>query len=212
MQRLFKFAIFGIFALVLLQTWAYAANYQEGKHYIRLNPSVAPVEETEAAHEVVELFWYGCPHCFDFEPYIEKWHSETKADVNFIRVPAIFNRSWEQHARAFYALELMGELEQAHPLLFDAIHNQGRTLRDVNSIGRFLGANGIDEAKFKDSFNSFEVEVKIGQAKKLIQQYQITGVPAVVIDGQFKTSASDAGGYAQVIEVIENLTGGETAQ
>lgn len=193
--------------MVLLSFGAsHAANYQEGKHYLPINPPVSPVVESEAKHEVVELFWYGCPHCFDFEPYIEKWQEETQADVNFIRVPAIFNRSWEQHARAFYALELMGDLEQAHGLLFDAIHNQGRTLRDVNSIGRFLGANGIDEAKFKESFNSFDVEVKIGQAKKLIQQYQITGVPSVVINGQYRTSASDAGGYQQVIDVIEKLT------
>lgn len=183
-----------------------AAEYVEGKHYLRIDPQVAPVGEAEAAHEVVELFWYGCPHCFEFEPYLEEWEAKKSDNVNFVRVPAIFNKRWEQHARAYYALEIMGELENAHKLIFEGIHGQGRALRDVDSIARFLAANGIDESKFRDSFNSFAIETKIARAKQLIQQYQVTGVPTVIIDGKYRVSASTAGGYQQTIDVIEQLT------
>jgi thiol:disulfide interchange protein DsbA len=184
----------------------HAAEYVEGQHYLRLDPPVAPIEESEATHEVVELFWYGCSHCFDFEPYLQDWHEKGHANVNFVRIPAIFNKRWEQHARAFYALELMGELESAHKLIFEGIHAQGRALRDVDSIARFLAANGIDEEKFRENFNSFAIETKIARAKQLLQQYQVTGVPTMIVDGKFKVTASTAGGYQQAIEVVEKLT------
>lgn len=183
-----------------------AAEYIEGQHYLRLDPPVAPIEESEAAHEVVELFWYGCSHCFDFEPYLEDWHAKSQDKVTFIRIPAIFNKRWEQHARAFYALELMGELESAHKLIFEGIHAQGRALRDIDTIARFLAANGVDEEKFRENFNSFAIETKIARAKQLLQQYQVTGVPTMIVDGKFKVSASTAGGYEQAIEVVEKLT------
>ena len=202
---------FGLAGLLFLLGMGVQAvgNYLEGTHYTRLEPILPPVEETEAAHEVVELFWYGCPHCFEFEPYLEKWQSETHNDVNFVRIPAIFNARWEQHARAFYALEMMNELDKAHSLIFEGMHEQGRALHDVDSMARFLAANGVDEVKFRENFKSFAVETKINRAKQLIRQYQVTGVPAIIVDGTFKISASSAGGYSQVIEIIEQLTIGK---
>lgn len=193
-------------AVLAAVSTANAAEYIEGQHYLRLDPPVAPIEESESAHEVVELFWYGCSHCFDFEPYIEDWNAKNEGDVTFIRIPAIFNKRWEQHARAFYALELMDELENAHKLIFEGIHAQGRALRDVDSIARFLAANGVNEDQFRENFNSFAIETKIARAKQLLQQYQVTGVPTMIVDGQYKVSASTAGGYEQAIEVVEKLT------
>ena len=195
--------------LFLLGTYASAQNYLEGTHYVRLDPVIPAVEESEATHEVVELFWYGCPHCFEFEPFLNKWREATNSKVNFVRVPAIFNARWEQHARAFYALEMMNELDNAHRLMFEGIHEQGRALPDLDSMARFLATNGIDEAKFRENFNSFAVETKINRAKQLIRQYQVTGVPAIIIDGTYKVSATSAGGNPQVIEIIEQLTGVE---
>ena len=181
-------------------------HYVEGKNFVRINPVVPPLENSEAKHEVVELFWYGCSHCYDFEPYINKWKETKSSDVSFIRVPAIFNPRWEQHARAYYSLELMGELDKGHSLLFSGIHEQGRGLHDLDSMARFFAANDIDETKFRESFNSFAVETKINRAKQLVRQYQITGVPTVIVDGEFKVSASTAGGYPQLIDIINNLT------
>lgn len=193
--------------LLLITGLANAAGYVEGKHYQRLNTTVPPVEESEAPNEVVELFFYGCPHCFDMEPYLEDWHEKADAaNVNFVRVPAIFNQRWELMARVYYALEIMGELEAGHALVFDGIHAQGRTLRDEGSVARFLAANGIDEAKFREAFHSFAMEAKISRAKQLLRQYEVTGVPTVIVNGKYKVSATTAGGYTQVIDVIKQLT------
>ncbi len=195
------------FLLFLFSISVFAqGNYQEGTHYVRLDPVVPRVSDNDASHEVVELFWYGCPHCFEFEPYLEEWKKESANNFNFVRIPAIFNARWEQHARAFYSLEMMGELEKAHKLIFDGMHEQGRAMPNLDSMARFLAANNIDEMKFRENFNSFAVETKINRAKELIRQYQVTGVPTVIVDGTYKVSASTAGGYAQVIEIIEMLT------
>ena len=202
--------ITGLLALLIVNPASMAADGhnhpQGGQGYMSLDPVVPRLVENDARHEVVELFWYGCSHCYDFEPHIKKWKREKSEDVNFLRVPAIFNARWEQHARAYYALELMGKLEQGHELLFSGIHEQSRGLNDLDSMARFLAANNIDEAKFRESFASFAVETKINRAKQLVRQYQITGVPAMVVDGKYKTSASEAGGYEQLIEVVNELT------
>lgn len=197
-----------LIGLVILSGGAIAEqhNYPEGKHYVRLDPVVPPVADDQARHEVVELFWYGCSHCFDFESHIGKWKQGKADDVTFVRVPAIFNPRWEQHARAYYALELIGELERGHELLFNGIHDQGRGLHDLDSMARYFAANEINEKKFRESFKSFAVETKINRAKQLVRQYQITGVPSVIVDGEYKISTSTAGGYSQLIEVIEKLT------
>jgi protein dithiol oxidoreductase (disulfide-forming) len=202
--------ITGLLALLIVTPAAMAAGEhnhpQGGQGYTSLDPVVPRLVENDARHEVVELFWYGCSHCFDFEPHINKWKQGKAEDINFVRVPAIFNARWEQHARAYYALEIMDKLEQGHNLLFSGIHEQGRGLHDLDSMARYLSAHDIDEAKFRESFTSFAVETKVNRAKQLVRQYQITGVPAVIVDGEYKTSASEAGGYSQLIEVINELT------
>ncbi len=209
MNKILKISgLFGLFGLLAMSTVALSEDgHSHGAGgYTRLDPVVPPLVENNSRHEVVELFWYGCSHCFDFEPHIKKWKQEKAADVDFVRVPAIFNPRWEQHARAYYALEIMGELERGHELLFSGIHEQGRGLHDLDSMARYLAANDINEAKFRENFSSFAVETKINRAKQLVRQYQITGVPAVIVDGEYKTSASDAGGYPQLIGIIEDLT------
>lgn len=199
-------SIFVSLVILLLTSTSYAQQYVEGKHYVRIEPAVAPVSEVEASHEVVELFWYGCPHCFEFEPHLEMWKDDKSDNVNLVRIPAIFNARWEQHARAFYALELMGELEKGHALLFDGMHEQGRGLVNLDAMARFLATHGIDEAQFRENFTSFAVEAKVNRAKELVRKYQIRGVPAVIVDGQYKITGTSAGGYMQMIEVIQQLT------
>ena len=206
MKYIFTLVSFIVVALAIGPAAAQDGQYVEGKHYVRIDPVVPPLENSESKHEVVELFWYGCSHCYDFEPYVNKWKDSKSSDVSFIRVPAIFNARWEQHARAYYSLELMGELDKAHELLFNGIHEQGRGLHDLDSMARYFAANDIDETQFRESFNSFAVETKINRAKQLVRQYQITGVPTIIVDGKFKISASSAGGYQQLVEIIDSLT------
>ena len=191
--------------LLVISSAVSAADYVEGQHYVRIQPKVPPVGDS-GRHEVVELFWYGCPSCYNFEPDINAWKENKPDDVVFTRVPAIFNPRWEPHARAYYALEQMGELDKGHALIFSGLHEQNRELVNVDSIARFLAVNGVDEEKFRENFNSFAVETKVNRAKELVRQYQITGVPSVIVDGEYKVSAKSAGGYSQVIDIIEQLT------
>ena len=197
--------------LVIISFCAFgqSGNFQEGRDYLRIQPAVPPVGNNDGRHEVVEVFWYGCSHCFDFEPYINQWKAEKADDITFVRVPAVFSARWEQHARAYYALELIGELERGHGLLFNGIHKQGRNLNNVDAMARYFAANDIDDAKFRESFNSFAVETKINRAKQLVREYQVTGVPAVIVDGAYKISASSSGGYPRMVEVIKGLTAGK---
>lgn len=185
-----------------------ADQYQLHQHYLAIEPAVPNLSEG-SEHEVVELFWYGCPHCYEFEPHIEQWLAEKPDNVTFIRLPAVLNKRWEQHARAYYALEFMGKLDPGHGLLFEAIHEQGRRLVDLDSMARFLSQHGIDEAEFRQHFDSFAVATKVNRARELGIQYNVTGVPTVIVDGQFKVSAQLAGGHSRVIEIIQQLTGSQ---
>ena len=180
-------------------------QYQEGRHYHRISPNVA-TDVQEGSVEVIELFWYGCPHCFEFEKYLIDWEQNKPNYIEFVRMPAVLNRSWAPHARAYYALEIMGEIDRVHSIFFEAIHVQGRRLRDIESMTRFLSQHGIDEDEFKKSYDSFYVETKLKRSDQLVRQYGSTSVPTVIINGKFRTSASDAGGYESVLEIVNLLS------
>lgn len=193
------------FYLLSITVWSASGDtFTEGVHYRRITPQV-PTSTQEGKTEVVELFWYGCPHCFDLEPHIVKWLKTKPETIEFVRMPATLNPRWITHARTFYALELMGELEQIHPKLYSAMHNQGRKLRDLKSITRFLNQQGVDEDSFLAAYNSLAVQTKLRRAMQLNKQYAATGVPAAVVNGKYLTSASMAGGYDQLFKIVEFL-------
>ena len=180
------------------------SNFIAGKHYHVISPAVATDAEAGSV-EVVELFWYGCPHCFEFEKFLKDWKQNKAEKIKFVQMPAVLNRNWEPHARAFYALETMGEIERLHTVIFEAIHAQGRRLRDVNSIARFLAQHGINEEEFKKAYNSFYAETKVKRSSQLVRQYGTSAVPTVIINGKYRTTASDAGGYDKMLELIDYL-------
>ncbi len=193
----------GLLSLLFLGGLA-RADYTEGSEYDRISPP-APVTADSGKVEVVEVFWYGCPHCYDFEPYVEKWLKSKPKAVQFVRMPATLNPSWVTHARAFYALQAIGAIDQAHKPLFQAIHEQGRTLSDADSIARFLAQLDIDPHAFRQAYNSSEVQAKLEQVGEQQLRYAISGVPSVIIDGQYRTSASQAGSYEEMLKVIDFL-------
>lgn len=186
------------------------SNFIEGKHYHRITPAV-PTNVEEGKVEVMEIFWYGCPHCFEFEPFITAWKEAMPAEASFDRMPAVLNRGWAAHARAYYALETMGELERIHPIFFEAIHTQGRRLRDVESMARFLSQHDIDAEKFKSAYDSMYVETKIKRSDQIVRQYGASSVPQVIINGKYRTSARDAGGFENVMRVVDMLISKEAA-
>ena len=151
--------------------------------------------------EVVEFFWYGCPHCFAFEPLVETWAKQLPADVVFRKAHVAFRANVKIHQRMFYALEALGKEAQTRPAIFNAMHLQGQALDDVKSQAKFLAPLGVDPAKYQDAYNSFGVQTKALQAEKLSDAYRIDGVPSLGIGGRFLTSPAMAGGNQRMPEL-----------
>lgn len=152
--------------------------------------------------EVREFFWYGCRHCYNLDPHIERWLKTKPADVNFIRTPAALNPMWEVNARGFYAVQTMGLEEKTHVPLFQAIHVGKQQLFDQSSLSRFYAGFGVSPATFTSTYNSFAVNGKIAQSKTLARQYQLDGVPALVVNGKYLVKGEDARALATVNELI----------
>jgi len=156
--------------------------------------------------EIIEFFWYGCPHCYNFEPVIEPWVKKLPKDTQFRRVPAIFNDEWEQGARAYYALEAIGEGQRLHKPLFDAVHT-GSRLKVANeaALTEWLGKQGVDAKKFAAAYRSFSVEGKVKRAKQLTQAYKLEGVPAMAVNGNYVVITDNIKSFEQMLAVSDYL-------
>lgn len=207
-KRLYWLAI--VAGLLLTPVLPAMADYDEGIEYIKINPPVA----TEDSHkvEVVEMFWYGCPHCYAFEPKLVAWLKHLPANVTFVRIPAIFpdHPLWELHARAYYTAELLGVLNKTHEALFDAIHKDHERLFDEDALASFYAKYGVDKKLFKETMHSFGVQMKIDRAKELSRRYGIDGVPTLVINGKYRTYASLTNGEEGMLKVTDFLIAKET--
>lgn len=164
-----------------------AGNYQSGKDYYEA--PFAQSVETGTKVEVREFFWYGCPHCYDLEPYVDGWLKKKPANAMFVRTPGMFDR-WVVHARAYYALESINAVEKVHSAFFAAMHRDKRALNDESSITNFVAGLGIDREQFRAAWNSFGVRTKLERARQLMQDLGIQGVPTFVVDGRYITSPS----------------------
>lgn len=178
----------------------------EGTHFVKLSQR-APVSlpGPDKKIEVVEFFWYECPHCFAFEPVLDGWTKKLPADVAFRRVPVGFTARHQVAQKLFYALEEMGQLANAHRKIFNAIHGQGQRLTNESDALALATAAGVDGAKFSETFKSFGVNTKATKARQLSDAYKIDGVPALGIDGRFFTSAALAGGHDRAVSVADYL-------
>jgi protein dithiol oxidoreductase (disulfide-forming) len=175
----------------------------EGTHFVRLTPPVAT--SSPGKIEVIEFFWYGCPHCNAFEPALDAWSKALPDDVAFRRVPAAFNESWVPHQRIFYALESLDLLTAMHRKVFYAIHAQRMRLDKPADINAFMAGNGVDAAKFGQAYDSFTVQTKVRQATQLANAYKIDGVPALGVQGRFYTSGPLAGSNDRSLRVADYL-------
>ena len=176
----------------------------EGTHYVRLSQPVAAAGGGKV--EVIEFFWYGCPHCHAFEPTLDAWSKRLPADVLFRRAPVAFrDEPFGAHQRIYYSLEAMGQLEAVHRKVFFAIHNERAKLDKPADIAAFMAKNGVDGAKFLDVYNSFSVQTKARQAKQLAEAYKIDGVPAMGIHGRYFTSVTLAGSPERALAVTDYL-------
>lgn len=181
----------------------------EGKEYVQLSNAV-PVS-VPGKIEVVELFWYGCPHCYEFEPVLNAWVETLPDDVNFVRVPALFGGVWNTHGQLFIALEAMKVEPQVHEAIFAAVHREGRKLATPKEMAEFLAAQGVDSEAFLKTYNSFGVKSQMEKAKKLAMAYQVTGVPVLVVNGKYRLDLGSAGGPQQAVALADHLIARERA-
>lgn len=172
------------------------ANFVEGKDYrVVENPD----NITKDVIVVREFFWYGCPHCYSLEPHIQKWAKTRASDVAFFHTPAAMNPVWEQNARGFYAAQMMGMDKATHQKMFDALNKDGQRLYDQASLANWYSTHGVDSAKFNSLYNSFAVTTKVQRSNDAAKRYQVTGTPAIVVQGKYVIPGSDA----RTIEVLD---------
>jgi protein dithiol oxidoreductase (disulfide-forming) len=174
------------------------------------NPPFAPINPPQAAEgggkiEVIEFFWYGCPHCYSLEPEVAEWVKKAPADVVFKRVPAIPNDAWAATAQMYYTLEAMNLLGSHHMKVFDAIHRDRVNLNNPKVRDEWLAKNGVDAAKYNEMAKSFSVATKLQRAKQLTAAYRVDGVPRIAVDGKWYTAAEFAGGNSRIFPVVDQL-------
>lgn len=205
-----------VFSLVCLLSFCSLATaqtdekvYQAGKDYIVLPTPVKTADPAKV--EVVELFGYACPHCYSFEPVLEAWVAKQNDQVMFSRIPVVFGRSWEPLARAYYTAEFMNALEATHEPVFDAIHKERKRFRDLDDLTEFYTELGVDGEKFKKTFDSFAVKMKLNQGDAKVRSYQVDGVPAIVVNGKYRISGNTAGSNQAMLDVADYLIKQEQA-
>jgi thiol:disulfide interchange protein DsbA len=178
-----------------------------GKDYVELSPP--QLTETGDKIEVLEFFWYRCPHCYALEPLLQPWVKKLPQDAQFRRSPAVFSDEWAVDARIFFALDALGEVERLHKPLFDAIHNQGgvnqRGQGYAKWVAEWLAKQGVDMAKYDAALRSFSVESKLRRAVQMSQAYKLDGVPAVAINGRYLVSAGSVGDRQGMIDAVDQV-------
>lgn len=158
--------------------------------------------------EVLEFFWFGCPHCYRFEPTINRWKDSRPEDVSFVREAPAFNPGWENHARTFYAAEALGITDGMFDQMFNEIHQKRQGMRTPDAVAEFIEDLdlGVDAKSFKKAMTSFSVETGMRRGLQLARDAQVTGVPSILINGKYITSSSLAGGNDGMIRVINQMT------
>jgi thiol:disulfide interchange protein DsbA len=184
-------------------TAAWPADLVEGKDYVRLkNPQ--PVE-TGKKIEVIEFFSYGCPHCNDLEPILQAWIKTLPSDVQFRRVPVMFQQRWEPLARIYYTLDAMGEEARLSPEVFKAVHVSGLAMYEDKVFFDWAASHGLDRGRVVEVYNSFGVSSKFNRAKALAQAYNIQSVPTVIVDSRYVTSSDRVGRHEMLPAVLDAL-------
>ncbi len=183
---------------------AQAPKFEAGEDYNLLDPR-APVEAPAGKVEVVEFFWYSCPHCNAFEPTLAAWIAKLPKDIAFRRVPVAFRDDFVPQQRLYYALDAMGLVDKLHAKVFAAIHVERLDLAKGPAIVEWVAKQGVDKAKFSEQFNSFTVASKATKATQLQNAYKVEGVPALGVAGRFYTDGSLAKGMERALKVVESL-------
>lgn len=184
-----------------------SAQYTAGKDFLIINPP-QPTESGKKV-EVLEFFWYGCPHCNALQPALNAWLKHKPADVEFRRVPAVLGQSWIPLTQAYYTIEALGLTERLHHDVFDAIHKEKIRLQDPKTLFEWVAKRGIDQKKFEETYNSFGVRSRVQRAIDMSRSYGIPGTPAIVVDGRYLTAPhlglakGDALSYERYFKILD---------
>ncbi len=189
--------------LLALAAAGVQAQGQLGRDYLRLDPPRAVASGDKI--EVIEFFYYGCPVCYELEPKLSRWFFNGPGSVALRRVPALSSDNWDNFAKLFYTLEAMGQLPRLHWPVYDNFHFNGIKLNEEAAMAGWVSNNGLDRQKFIDTYRSPEIQAKLVAARGMTQSYEITGVPSIVVDGKFLTSARMTGSTRELVRVVEQL-------
>ena len=199
----------GIALFVFAITFSALSIAEEAQGYENVSPAQPTANPDKI--EVIEFFWYGCPHCYSFEPSLSAWLKTKPANVEFIRIPAVFSEQWGKHAKAYFVAEALGVLDKVHSDFFDAIQEKKQELETEEQLLKFFADHGVKESDFRDTYNSFMIDAKLRQAPAIAAKYGITGVPAIIVNGKYKTNGTLAGTQEKMIDVVNQLIKKESA-
>ncbi|GAB3488230.1 thiol:disulfide interchange protein DsbA/DsbL [Marinomonas epiphytica] len=188
---------------LLLPFSAMAADYSDGNGYTTIKNPVRTEDPNKI--EVVEIFWYGCPHCYSLEPITLAWAANAPEDVDFKFMPAVFGRGWVDHAKAFYVADILGIEEDIRADLFNTIHQEGKRMNSEDALASFFVKHGVNEDEFHKLYNSFAVNSRLKQADAKIRAYGARGVPGIIVNGKYMVTAQTANGNNNIYKVVDFL-------
>jgi protein dithiol oxidoreductase (disulfide-forming) len=207
MKKLIRTLLFSVGLAVLGVAQAAPSSAPvAGKDYTVL-PSQQPVDVPAGKIEVIEFMWYGCPHCNEFDPYIEAWRSKQGPDVVFKRVPVAFRDDFIPHSKMLLALDVLGLTDKLTPLIFREIHVNKDYLLTPEAQADFLAKQGVDKKKYLDAYNSFSVQSNLKRVQQMVSDYKIDGVPTVAVQGKYETGPAATNSLEGTVQVIDYLVG-----
>jgi len=191
-----KYLFLAIFLIIITSPNVFAQKYVQ----------ISTEKQQESKSIIIyEFFWYGCPHCYNLEPTMERIEADLDKDTKIVKLPVALRDSWRPHAKLFYALQQMGKIDEVHNLIFEEIHLEDNRLNTEQQMIDFLGKHGIDTNKFMEKYNSFGTEARIKKASNLAKKYQINSVPTIIVNGKYLTSGSYVSSYDELYSVVNLL-------
>ena len=191
-----KFTFLALFLILITSSNVFAQKYVQ----------ISTEKQQESKDIIIyEFFWYGCPHCYNLDPTMDRIEADLEKDTKVVKLPVALRDSWIPHAKLYYALKQMDKIDQVHNLIFEEIHLEDNRLNTEQQMIDFLGKHGIDTDKFMEKYNSFGTEARIKKASNLAKKYQIDSVPTIIINGKFLTSGSYVSSYDELYSVVNLL-------
>lgn len=209
-----SFSQYRVFWLIIASLLFISVSHAEEEAFAEKYELIKTPQATNNSEkiEVIELFWYNCPHCYQFEQYLGPWLKKLPPDVEVIFLPAVFNDSWALLAKAYYTAEALGILDKTHHALFEELHVKHRKIKTEQDLQAFFAEHGVEPETFSKTFNAFSVDTKTRRAKLMTQKYGVTGVPALVVNGKYRLSGSHVTSHAEMVEVTNYLIQKERTQ